>query len=185
MATKGSLEERYKKRKQKQKELSLKLSTNPFDEEGEQEQEEAAGLVSQSVTKVQETSFQPSPYPALVNDPSRSSTSQYRTFTSSRRYRSIPPQRKGSVWSVCLIVSVIFGIICLIPAPICSAASLVFAVQAVEAEKQQNFRRRYTKEKWSLSCCLLSVILGTLCLAVVSLIFAAVETNKFISNIDS
>uniref|UniRef100_A0A1X7UKQ3 Uncharacterized protein n=1 Tax=Amphimedon queenslandica TaxID=400682 RepID=A0A1X7UKQ3_AMPQE len=158
----------------------------PFDQEGEQqeEQQEETALVSQP-TEVQETSFQPSPYPALVDELRSSSRSRYRTFSSSSRYRSIPPQRKGSAWSLCLIVSVIFGIICLIPAPICSAASLVFAVQAVEAEKQHNFRRRYTKEKWSLSCCLLSVILGTLCLAVVSLIFAAVETNKFISNTDS
>lgn len=93
-------------------------------------------------------------------------------------------------------MSVIVGVLCLIPAPICAAAALVFAIQvksslkvfllnyfpllqAVEAEKQQNYVRKRKKADWSVSCCILSLLLGILLLAVIAMTVSAVEFKVF------
>lgn len=54
-------------------------------------------------------------------------------------------------------------------------------LQAVEAEKQQNYVRKRKKADWSVSCCILSLLLGILLLAVIviAMTVAAVEFKVF------
>ena len=52
-------------------------------------------------------------------------------------------------------------------------------LQAVEAEKQQNYVRKRKKADWSVSCCILSLLLGILLLAVIAMTVSAVEFKVF------